>query len=130
MCGLALNNQPVRRQQLARHHPKTSKALRENVALHVSIVVLGRPYESTRRFDGLCDHVVDQSMLVIDVEGLELRLVLAIQDQEGQKIAHIVRKKGEALPVVDLLENVLESPIVFLQDGVLGRHKLRKVGKV
>lgn len=28
------------------------------------------------------------------------------------------------LRVVDLLEDVLEPAIIFLQDGVLGRHKL------
>ena len=31
--------------------------------------------------------------------------------------------------VVDLLENILESPILFLQDNVLGQDKLQKVGK-
>ena len=89
MCGFALNDQPIRRQQLARHHPETSKALREDVALYISVVVLGRPYEFTRGLDGLCDHVVDESMLVVNVEGLELGLVLAIQDPQGQEIAHI-----------------------------------------
>ena len=93
VCGFALNDQPIRCQQLARHHPETSKALREDVALHVSIVVLGRPYEPTRGLDGLRDHVVDESMLVVDVEGLELGFVLAIQDSQGQEIAHIFWKK-------------------------------------
>ena len=89
VCGFALNDQPIRCQQLARHHPETSKALREDVALHISVVVLGRPYEPTRGFNGLCNHVVNEPMLVVDVEGLELRLVLAIQDPQGQEIAHI-----------------------------------------
>ena len=48
---------------------------------------------------------------------------------------HKVRKSRiyfgkSALPIIDLLENILESPIVFLQDSVLGRHKLRKVSKM
>src|SRR5258708_5364746 len=48
---------------------------------------------------------------------------------------HKVRKsriyfdKKRVLPVVDLLEYILESSIVFLQDSVLGRHKLRKVSE-
>jgi hypothetical protein len=51
--------------------------------------------------DHLSHHVVNQTVLVPDLLGLKVLLVLG---------------------VVELLENVLESTIVLLEDGVLGAH--------
>jgi len=52
-------------------------------------------------FDHLCDHVVDEAVLVPYLLVLELLLILS---------------------VVDLLEDVFEFAVVFLQDGVLRGH--------
>lgn len=48
----------------------------------------------TGRLEGLCDHVVDEAVRVGDAAGLELLLVLVL---------------------VDLLEDVLETPVVHLE---------------
>ncbi len=74
---LALNDLAVRREELTCHHSQGTEALREDITLHVAIVVLGRPYEAASRLDGLRDHVVDQAMLIVDAELLERGLVLA-----------------------------------------------------
>jgi len=57
--------------------------------------------EATLALDHLSDHVVNQTVLVPDLLGLEVLGVLLL---------------------VDLLEDVLEATIVLLQDGVLGAH--------
>lgn len=59
---------------------------------------------ATAALHHLGDHVVDETVLVPDLLGLELLLVLGI---------------------VKLLEDVLEAAIVLLQNGVLGAHVQR-----
>lgn len=56
---------------------------------------------ATRALHHLGDHVVNETVLVPDVLGLEVLLVLSI---------------------VQLLEDVLEATIVLLKNGVLGAH--------
>lgn len=56
---------------------------------------------STGALHHLGDHVVDETVLVPDLLGLEAGLVLG---------------------VIELLEDVLEAAIVLLEDGVLGAH--------
>lgn len=75
---------------------KEKKGLEKGTYHDITVVVLARPNETTRRLDGLSNHVVDEAMLIIDTELLKLGLVRRF---------------------VDLLENVLESAIVLLQDG-------------
>lgn len=101
--SFTLDRLPVRRDQLARHHPQTPKALREDIGLDVAVVVLARPHEPARALDRLRHHIVDQTVLVVDPRGVELGLVRAF---------------------VDVLEDVLEPAVVLLHDRVLGRHEL------
>ena len=57
--------------------------------------------EATLALDHLGDHVVNKTVLIPDLLGLEVLGVVLL---------------------VDLLEDVLETAIVLLQDGVLGAH--------
>ena len=61
--------------------------------------------ETTLALDHLGDHVVNETVLVPDLLGIELGLVVLL---------------------IDLLEDVLEAAIVLLQDGVLGAHVQRQ----
>lgn len=61
---------------------------------------------ATVTLNHLCDHVVDQTMLVPDLVGLKVLLILGI---------------------IDLLENILELSIVRLEDSVLGAHVQREL---
>lgn len=74
--------------------------------MNISVVVLASPNEAPVGFNGISDHVVDESVLVPHSVGLEVLLVVRI---------------------VNFLENVLESAIVLLHDGVLGAHVKRVV---
>lgn len=81
-----------------------TETLSNGVGLHVAVVVLAGPDEATVGFHSVSDHIVDQTVLVHDARGFELRLVFS---------------------VVDDLENVLEATVVSLQDGVLGAQVQR-----
>ncbi|KAH3668180.1 hypothetical protein OGAPHI_001934 [Ogataea philodendri] len=83
-----------------------AKTLGNDVRLDVTVVVLQSQHKATLGLDHLGHHIVDQSVLVPDTFGLELRLIVS---------------------VVDLLENVLESTVVLLENGVLGGHVQRKL---
>jgi hypothetical protein len=103
VCSLALDDLSVGCDQFAGHHAQASEALCKDVALYVTVVVLGGPDKSAGGLDSLCDHVVDEAMLVVDAGFLE---------------------EGFVLCFVDFLEDILEPAIVFLEDSVLGRHEL------
>ena len=75
MCSFTFDDGTIRSQKLARHHAKTSEALCKNVTLYIPIIVLGSPNEPARRLDSLCNHVIDQTVLIIDSESLKLGLV-------------------------------------------------------
>ena len=47
VCCFCLNSVPVRRDQFTSHHAETSKALCEDVRLHVAVVVLASPDEAS-----------------------------------------------------------------------------------
>lgn len=64
--GFGLDGLAVGCNELGGHHSKGAEALCEDVGLDVAIVVLACPDESTRGFDSLCDHVINQSVLVVD----------------------------------------------------------------
>ncbi|KAH3683101.1 hypothetical protein WICPIJ_005926 [Wickerhamomyces pijperi] len=70
-----------------------------NVGLDITVIVLQSHDEATLGLDHLGNHVIDQTMFVVDVQFVKLGLVFSF---------------------VDFLEDVLESTIVLLQDGVLG----------
>ena len=75
VCGLALDCEAVRRDELGRHHAERAETLREDVGLYVAVVVLGCPDEAAGGFYGLRDHVVDEAVLVVYARRLELLLV-------------------------------------------------------
>ena len=113
----ALHRLAVRRDELRSHHAERAEALRENVRLHVSVVILCRPDEAAGGLDGLRDHVVDETVLVVDSRCLELLLVFPVIHNV---IVPPARYENVTEPLVDLLEDVLKSPVVLLQDGILG----------
>jgi len=74
--------------------------------LDVTVVVLAGPNIASLSLDDLCDHIVDKSVLIPQLLGLEVLLVDV---------------------VVECLENILEPSVVFLENGVLGGHVKRIV---
>ena len=97
--GLGLDDLPVGRHQDARHEPERAEALRHRVGLNVAVVVLAGPDIAARPLERGGHHVVDQPVLVPDALLLE---------------------RGLELLLVDLLEEVLEAPVIGLEDRVLG----------
>ena len=98
VSGLGLDRLAVRTQEDRGHEAERAEALRHAVRLHVAVVVLARPDEAAVHLERRGDHVVDETVLVQYLLGLEERLVLAR---------------------VQLGEYVLEAAVVLLQDGVL-----------
>ena len=95
MCSFTFDDDTIRSEKLTGHHAKTSEALCKNVALYVSIIVLGGPDEPAGRLDGLCNHIIDQTVLIIDSESLKLGLVLpkklrsSVALGRSQKLAYV-----------------------------------------
>lgn len=104
MGSLGLNGKTVRSEQLARHHTQATEALCKNITLHITVVVLACPDEATRALQRLRNHVVDETVLVVDTRSLEVRLVRRL---------------------IDVLEDILEATVILLQDSVLCRHEER-----
>jgi hypothetical protein len=104
--GLRLESLTVGGDEDRGHETERSEALGNNVGLDVTVVVLHGDDVAALGFDHLGDHVVDETVLVPDLCGLELGLVCG---------------------VVDLLEDVLEPSVVLLEDGVLGAHVQREL---
>ena len=69
--------------------------------MNISIIVLASPDKTTIRFNHVGNHIVNETMLIPKFFGFEVSLILFF---------------------VDFLEGVLESSIVFLQNGVFGGH--------
>ena len=84
MGSLALDGLAIRSDELTGHHSETSEALGQNVGLDVAIVVLASPDETSRRFDRLSDHVINQAVLVVDSCSFELGFVLAVEVRNQQ----------------------------------------------
>lgn len=115
------------------------------VGLDISIVVLARPHESSLRLHCVGDHVVNQTVLIPNLLLLKGLLVLP----EAQMLiiisvclmlknvqvhftslffkcasyVNINRYYKLCLLFINLLENVLESTIIFLQNCVLCARK-------
>lgn len=88
------------------HESQTSVTLGQSVGLDISVVVLASPDESSFGFDDVGHHIIDQTVFVPESFGLEVFLVFG---------------------VIEVLENVFESTIVFLHNGVFGGHIQREV---
>ena len=83
------------------HETKGAVALRYNIRLDITIVVLASPYESAAGLDAIGDHIIDETMLIPETCSLKLSSVVLL---------------------VDLLEDVLEATVVSLKNRVLGRQ--------
>jgi hypothetical protein len=70
----------------------------------------------------LRDHVVDETVLVIDTRFLKLFLVFAVM-QVRAKLSYNRLESGN-LRIIDLLEDVLKSAVVLLQDSILRGQEL------
>jgi len=105
MGGFGFDCATVRAYEDRRHHAQGAVALRHRVRLHVSVVVLARPHEATLGLHGVCHHIVYQPVLVPHLLRLELLFVLL---------------------VVDLLEYILETTVVLLEDRVL-RGQIQRI---
>ena len=81
--GFALDGEPVGCDEFRGHHSEGAEALREDVRLHVSVVVFRCPDEATGGFDYLSNHVIDETVLVIDARCLKLFLVFAYHSRKG-----------------------------------------------
>lgn len=84
--GFSLNH-AVFVQKHGSHKTKRTISLSNDIGLDISVVVFAGPDESTVSLEDLGNHVVDESVLVVDA----LRLVVLL-----------------IVLLVDLLENVLE----------------------
>mgnify|MGYP006933347656 CR=1 FL=1 len=98
VSGFSLNN-TISVDQNTGHQAKGAIALSDAVRLNVTVVVLAGPDEASFGFDHVSDHIIDESVLIGDTSSLEILLELGI---------------------IDSLEDILESSVVFLEDGVLG----------
>lgn len=60
--------------------------LSQDVRLHVSVVVLAGPHESSGGLQDLGHHVVNKAVLVPDFELVELGLVVPEEDRAGETL--------------------------------------------
>ena len=61
---LGFHRLSVGREQHARHQAERAEALRDDVRLHVAVVVLARPHVAAFPLERRGDHVVDETMLI------------------------------------------------------------------
>src|SRR5690606_5832819 len=69
-----------------------------SIALYIAIVVLTSPYKVSVPFQCTCNHIIDESVLVSDARFSE---------------------PGFEFILINFLEDVFESSVVFLEDGIL-----------
>jgi len=81
------------------HESKRSESLGNDIRLDISIVVLASPYESSIGLNSVSNHIINESVLVPKSLLFELLLVVLF---------------------IDLLEDILKSSVILLEDGVLG----------
>ena len=104
VCSLGFDGLTIGSDEDGSHETQRSVTLSEDITLDITVVVLAGPDKATAGFQGLGDHIVDQTMLVPDLLFFKLSLVVFL---------------------VDLLEDILETTVVSLKDGVLGGHVQR-----
>ncbi len=98
---LGLDRAAVGAHQHTGHQAEGAEPLGDGVRLDVAVVVFAGPHVTALPLQRGGDHVVDQAVFVGQVGGLEFSFELGL---------------------VDLGEEVLEAPVVALEDRVLGRH--------
>lgn len=83
------------------HETERAVALSNDIRLDITVVVLASPHDAAVSLDDLSDHIINESVLVVNTLGLEGGLVLLL---------------------VHLHKDILEETVVLLEDGVLGRE--------
>ncbi|EEY04764.1 NADP-dependent isocitrate dehydrogenase [Brucella melitensis bv. 3 str. Ether] len=96
--GFRFHRLAIRRHQNRGHQAERAEALRDDIRLHVAIIVLTGPDIAARPLERRGDHVVDEAVFVPDLLFFKLRLEFGVED---------------------FLEDVLEAAIIGLEDGVL-----------
>ncbi len=97
---LGLDHIPGRLQHRV-HQAQTAVALRQCIALHVTIIVLAGPDKAALALDHIGDHIINEAVLIPEPSLFKFLLIVGL---------------------VDRLEEVLEPAVVLLHDGVLGGH--------
>ena len=103
--GFRLHGHAIGSHQHGGHEAERTIALRHRVGLHVAVVVLARPHVTAGPFERRRDHVVNQAMLIGEAKSLELRSELGVEN---------------------FLEDVLEAPVIGLQNCIL-RGEINRV---
>jgi hypothetical protein len=100
---------------------QSTSTLGDRIRLNIAVIVFASPHIPALGLEAPSDHIVDETMFVPNVLGFE-RIC---------KFAGRVNRAGEEnkgptrLRFKNALENVLESPVVCLEDGVLGTQIAR-----
>eukprot|EP01137_Pigoraptor_chileana_P032128 Opistho-2@21031 len=104
VTSLRHDNLAIARDKGARHESNRTKTSSHGARLDIAVIVLARPHKSAVRLDCICNHVVNQAVLVPDLHLVKLALVAL---------------------VVDCLEDVLEASVILLKDCVLAAEVQR-----
>ena len=104
--GFGFHGLAIGRQKDRSHQAERAIALGHDVGLDVAIIVLAGPDKAAGPLQGRSDHVVDQTVFIGDAGRLE--------------------GVGE-FGLEDFFENILEAPVIGLEDGVLGRQVDREL---
>ena len=83
------------------HQTERTETLSDDIRLDITVVVLACPNESTIGLHSIGDHIIDETVLIPKPSLVESLLVILVKD---------------------LLENVLESSIILLHNGILCAH--------
>merc|ERR1712168_452019 len=96
-----LNSFPIRMNKNTGHQTQGSVTLCQCIRLYISIVILAGPHKTTSCFQTLRNHIINETMLVPDVQGIKLWLIVLLKD---------------------VFKDIFESTIILFQDGVLRAH--------
>ncbi len=77
MCCFSFDGLAIGCDELAGHHSQATEALRKDIGLDVAVVVLARPHEPAGGLNDLCNHVIDESVLVVNRGLVKEGLILA-----------------------------------------------------
>ena len=80
------------------HETERTETLSDDIRLDITVVVLASPHKAALHLDDLGNHIINESVLVVNTLLLELL---------------------NELSLINMLEDVLEETVVFLQNGVL-----------
>ncbi len=58
------NSLTIRRQQYGRHKSQRTEPLRNDIGLHIAVIILTGPDNAAVTFKGKRDHVIDQTVFV------------------------------------------------------------------